>query len=52
MRYSQSEKMEVIRLVESSPLSIKQTLYELNINHSTAHFMNGIADIRNTAMMG
>jgi len=35
MRYSQSEKMEVIRLVESSPLSIKQTLCELNINRST-----------------
>ena len=35
MRYSQSEKMEVIRLVESSPLSIKQTLAELNINRST-----------------
>jgi transposase InsO family protein len=27
--------MEVIRLVESSPLSIKQTLAELNINRST-----------------
>ena len=35
MRYSQSEKMEVIRLVESSPLSVKQTLTELNINRST-----------------
>jgi len=35
MRYSQSEKMEVIRLVESSPLSINQTLTELNINRST-----------------
>ena len=35
MRYSQSEKMEVIRLVESSPLSIKQTLAELSINRST-----------------
>jgi transposase len=35
MRYGQSEKMEVIRLVESSPLSIKQTLAELNINRST-----------------
>jgi putative transposase len=35
MRYSQSEKMEVIRLVESSPLSVKQTLAELNINRST-----------------
>jgi len=35
MRYSQSEKMEVIRLVESSPLSVKQTLAELSINRST-----------------
>ncbi len=35
MRYSQSEKMEVIRLVEGSPVSIKQTLAELNINRST-----------------
>lgn len=35
MRYNQSEKMEVIRLVEDSPLSIKQTLRELNINRST-----------------
>jgi len=35
MRYHQSEKMEVIRLVEDSPLSIKQTLRELNINRST-----------------
>ena len=35
MRYGQSEKMEVIRLVESSPLSVKQTLAELNINRST-----------------
>jgi len=35
MRYSQSEKMEIIRLVEQSPLSVKQTLFELNINRST-----------------
>jgi transposase-like protein len=35
MRYSQSEKMQVIRLVEESPLSVKQTLRELNINRST-----------------
>jgi transposase-like protein len=34
MRYSQSEKMQVIRLVEESPLSVKQTLLELNINRS------------------
>ena len=35
MRYSQSEKMEIIRLVEQSPLNVKQTLAELNINRST-----------------
>jgi len=35
MRYGQSEKMEVIRIVENSPLSVKQTLAELNINRST-----------------
>lgn len=35
MRYRQTEKMEVIRLVEGSPLSVKQTLGELAINRST-----------------
>jgi putative transposase len=35
MRYAQSEKMEIIRLVEDSSVSIKQTLVELNINRST-----------------
>ena len=35
MRYRQSEKMEIIRIVEDSPLSVKQTLAELNINRST-----------------
>ena len=35
MRYSQSEKMQIIRLVEESPVSVKQTLAELNINRST-----------------
>jgi len=35
MRYTQSEKMQIIRLVEDSPVSIKQTLFELNINRST-----------------
>jgi len=35
MRYSQSEKMGIIRIVESSPVSVKQTLAELNINRST-----------------
>ena len=35
MRYSQAEKMEVIRLVEKSSLSVKKTLAELDINRST-----------------
>jgi putative transposase len=35
MRYSQSEKMEVIRIVESSGLGVKGTLRELGINRST-----------------
>ena len=35
MRYKQSEKMEIIRLVESSPISVTQTLTELGINRST-----------------
>lgn len=35
MRYSQSEKMEIIRLVEQSSLSVKKTLRELDVNRST-----------------
>jgi len=35
MRYRQAEKLEVIRLVEGSPVSVRQTLSELNINRST-----------------
>jgi transposase InsO family protein len=35
MRYRQAEKLEIIRLVEGSPVSVKQTLEELNINRST-----------------
>ena len=35
MRYSQSEKMEVIKMLEESALSVRQTLRELNINRST-----------------
>jgi putative transposase len=35
MRYSQSEKMEVIRIVEGSDLGVKRTLEELDINRST-----------------
>ena len=35
MRYSQAEKMEIIKIVTSSELSIKKTLKELDINRST-----------------
>jgi len=35
MRYSQSEKMEIIHLVEESELSVKQTLEELNVPRSS-----------------
>ena len=35
MRYSQAEKMEVIRLVEESRLPVKRTLVELDISRST-----------------
>lgn len=40
MRYSQSEKMEIIRLVEDSKLSARRTLEELNINRSTFYRWN------------
>lgn len=35
MRHSQSEKMEIIRLVENAEISAKRTLNELGINRST-----------------
>ena len=35
MRYSRSEKLEIIRIVEDSELSIRQTLKELGIHRST-----------------
>lgn len=35
MRYSQAEKLEIIRLVEASHLSVKQTLAELDVPRST-----------------
>ncbi len=35
MRYSQAEKMEIIRMVEGSDLSVKRTLEELQINRSS-----------------
>lgn len=35
MRYTEAEKLEIIRLVESSDLSVKQTLAELGVPRST-----------------
>ena len=35
MRYSPSEKMQIIRLVEEAPVSVKQKLLELNVTRST-----------------
>lgn len=35
MKYSQSEKMEIIRMVEESSLSVKQTLQKIGIHRST-----------------
>ncbi|KKL19497.1 hypothetical protein LCGC14_2464850, partial [marine sediment metagenome] len=35
MRISQAEKMEIIRIVENSPIGAKRTLKELDINRST-----------------
>ena len=35
MRHTQAEKMEVIRLVEDSSLSIRRTLEEFGIARST-----------------
>ena len=35
MRYSSSEKLEIIRIVEDSEFSVRQTLRELGIHRST-----------------
>ncbi len=35
MKYSQAEKQEIIRLVEGSDLTVKQTLAELGVNRSS-----------------
>ena len=35
MRYSPSEKLEIIRIVEDSDLSVRKTLKELDIHQST-----------------
>jgi transposase-like protein len=37
MRYSLSEKLEIIRIVEYSELSVRQTLKELGIHGSTLY---------------
>ena len=37
MRYSASEKLEIIRLVEGSHLSARQTLAKLGIPRTTFH---------------
>lgn len=34
-RYTQAEKLEIIRMVEESELSVKQTLIELDVPRST-----------------
>ena len=35
MKYSQSEKMEIIRMVEDSNLSVRKTLQQMDISRST-----------------
>jgi transposase-like protein len=35
MRHTQAEKREIIRLVEESELSVRQTLLELDVNRSS-----------------
>jgi putative transposase len=35
MKYTQSEKMEIIRMAEESSLSAKQTLREMDVPHSS-----------------
>ena len=40
MRHSPSEKLEIIRIVEDSELSIRQTLKELGIHRSTCRGYN------------
>jgi putative transposase len=35
MKYTQSEKMEIIRMVEESSLSVKQSLREMDVPHSS-----------------
>jgi transposase-like protein len=35
MKYNQSEKMEIIRMVEESNLSVKKTLEEMDVPRSS-----------------
>ena len=45
MRYSASEKYEMIRLVEDSSLSVRQTLRRLDIHRSTfCHWLQRYQD--------
>jgi transposase InsO family protein len=41
MRYTQAEKMEIIRTVEGSELSVKRTLEELDVNRSSFYAWYG-----------
>ena len=49
MRYPASEKFEIIRLVEQSHLSAKQTLDKLGIPRT--HFTVGMINIYRMALM-
>lgn len=51
MRYSQAEKMEIIRLVEDSELPVKHTLDELDVAPG-APSTGGIGDMKRKAMKG
>jgi len=51
MRYSASDKYEIIRLVEDSNLSIRQTLTRLDIHRSTFyHWLQRYQDTELTAL--
>ena len=60
MRYSSSEKYEIIRLVEESSLPVRQTLKRLDIHKSTfynwlkryyVHGVDGLEDRKPTPTM-
>ncbi len=50
MRYSATEKYEIIRLVESSSLSVRQTLCRLDIHRST--FYNWLHRLQDNGIDG